>query len=55
MDLKKLAPIISALGVLVMIVWGALANDWEHSWVAACVGGVISGLIYSYSKPKDNK
>ena len=53
MDIKKLTPLISAAGVIIMILWGSLANDWEHSWIAVCVSGVISGLVYSYGKSKD--
>ena len=54
MDIKKLPPIINAVGVLVMILWGTLANDWGHSWVAVCVSGVISGLIYYLGNSKEN-
>ena len=53
MDIKKLIPIINIIGVLVMVLWGTLGNDWEHSWIAVCVSGVISGLVYSYGKSKD--
>ena len=55
MDIKKLPPIINAAGVLIMVLWGTLANDWEHSWIAVCVCGFISGLVYYYSKTAANK
>ena len=50
MDYKKITPIINAVGVLVMILWGTLGNDWGHSWIAVCVSGVISGVLYSLGK-----
>ena len=38
--MKKLAPIISILSVLVMILWGVLVpNGWSKSWLAVFVGG----------------
>jgi len=47
MELKKLAPLFSALGVIVFFVWGALGNGWGKSWIAICIGGVLSGLCYT--------
>ena len=35
MDTKKLIPIISMVSVLVMFLWGYLANDWSKSWPPA--------------------
>ena len=48
-DLKKLPILINSLGVIVMLLWGTLGNDWEHSWIAVAVSGVLSGAIYAIS------
>ena len=53
MNIKMLPPIINAIGLIVMILWGTLGNDWGHSWIAVCVSGILSGLIYSLSKQQD--
>ena len=53
MDIKKIIPIINGVGVLVMFLWGTLGNDWGHSWIAVCVSGIISGILYSYGNSKD--
>lgn len=45
-DMKKIPTILSMLGVLVMILWGVLGDAWDKSWIAACVGGVLSGCCY---------
>lgn len=45
MDFKKLAPIISMISVVVMIVWGFLANDWSKCWLSVVVGGLIIGIL----------
>ncbi|MBQ3279073.1 MAG: hypothetical protein IJG94_07910 [Clostridia bacterium] len=58
MDYKKLAPLFSALGVIVFFVWGALGNGWGKSWIAICVGGILSGLCYTLAgqeKKNDKK
>ena len=53
MDYRKLAPIINAIGLIVMLVWGVLADDWSHSWIAVCVSGIITGAIYSLGKQNE--
>lgn len=53
MDYRKLCPIINAVGIITMFVWGIAANDWGHSWIAVCISGVISGLIYAFGKNQD--
>ena len=53
MDLRKYAPIINAIGLIVMIVWGVVGNDWGHSWIAVRVSGIITGVIYSMGKQQD--
>ena len=55
MDYKKLAPVFSGLGVITMFVWGVLGNDWGHSWIAAVIGGVLSGICVTLSKQDDKK
>ena len=55
MDYKKLTPIINAVGVIIMFLWGTIGNDWQHSWIAVCISGVISGIVYTIGKQKENK
>jgi len=55
MDYKKLCPIINAVGVIIMFIWGALFNGWNKSWIAVCVCGVISGLVYCIGKQNEKK
>ena len=53
-DPKKLPLIINAIGVIVMFIWGMAGNDWQHSWIAVAISGVISGLLYALNgKNKD--
>ncbi len=53
MNYKKLTPIINAVGVIVMFLWGTLGNDWQHSWIAVCISGVISSVVYSIGKQNE--
>lgn len=53
MDYKKLCPIINAVGVIVMFIWGVFGDDWKHSWIAVCIGGIISGLVYYLGKNQE--
>ena len=55
MDIKKLIPIINIIGVLVMVLWGTLGNDWEHSWIAVCVSGVITFIVHTVLKAREDK
>ena len=55
MDTKKLIPIISMVSVLVMFLWGYLANDWSKSWLAVFAGGIIIAAISIFNKDKDGK
>ena len=56
MDMKKLAPIISILSVLVMILWGVLVpNGWSKSWLAVFVGGAIIAVLNIIYKGDDGK
>lgn len=45
MNLKKLSRIIPIVSVGVMIVWGTLAKDYQHSWLAVFVGGILVAVI----------
>lgn len=54
MDLKKLNVIIPIASVGVMIVWGTLANDYSHSWLAVFVGGILMTILNVLGK-KDDK
>ncbi len=55
MDTKKLIPIISMVSVLVMFLWGYLANDWSRSWLAVFAGGIIIAIISILGKDKEKK
>ena len=53
MNYKTLPAVINAIGVIAMIVWGTMGNDWGHSWIAICISGVLSSLIYTFGKQKE--
>ena len=55
MDTKKLIPIISMISVLVMFLWGYLANDWSKSWLAVFAGGIIIAIISILGKKDEDK
>ena len=55
MDMKKLIPIIGMVSVGVMVVWGTVANDWNHSWLAVFVGGIVMGVLSMLNKDKTGK
>ena len=55
MDMKKLIPIIGMVSVGVMVVWGTLANDWNHSWLAVFVGGIVMGVLSMLNRDKTDK
>lgn len=46
--------IISMTSVVVMFIWGYLAGDFKHSWLAVMIGGVLSCAIYMIRKDIDN-
>lgn len=54
MDLKKLNTIIPIISVAVMIIWGTLAKDYSHSWLAVFVGGIIMAVINVLGKKNDD-
>ena len=55
MDLKKLTAIIPMVSVLVMVIWGMLANDWSKSWITVMVGGVLTAIVAICTKDQDKK
>ncbi len=42
--------LISMVSVVVMFIWGYLANDFSHSWLAVMVGGILSCAVYMIRK-----
>ncbi|MCR5799859.1 MAG: hypothetical protein K6G69_07280 [Lachnospiraceae bacterium] len=38
--------IISMTSVVIMFIWGFLANDFSHSWLAVMIGGIVSYGFY---------
>ncbi|MCR5357457.1 MAG: hypothetical protein K6E63_08655 [Lachnospiraceae bacterium] len=44
---------ISMISVFIMFVWGYLANDFGHSWLAVMAGGIISCIVSMVRKDKD--
>jgi len=52
MDMKKLAPVISIISVVVMFLWGMLGNDWSRSWIAVFVGGALIAILSILNKEK---
>ena len=55
MNIKKLRPIISAVSVLIMFIWGYLEGSFEHSWLAVFVGGIVVAAISVMGKNEDEK
>ena len=53
MDRKKLNTIIPIASVVVMVVWGTLAKDYGHSWLAVFVGGALMAIINVMGKNND--
>ena len=53
MNLKKLNVIIPIVSVGVMIVWGTLANDYSHSWLAVFIGGILMTVLNVVGKKSD--
>ncbi len=42
--------LISMTSVVVMFIWGYLANDFSHSWLAVMVGGILSFAVFMIRK-----
>ena len=45
--------IISMTSVVIMLIWGFLAGDFSHSWLAVMVGGVASAAFAMVRKDQD--
>ena len=45
--------IISMTSVVIMLIWGFLANDFGHSWLAVMFGGVASCAFAMVRKDLD--
>ena len=45
--------IISMVSVVVMFIWGYLANDFSHSWLAVMIGGILSCAVSMIRKDKE--
>lgn len=54
-DIKTgtICAIISMTSVVIMLIWGFLANDFGHSWLAVMVGGVTSCAFAMVRKDLD--
>lgn len=53
MNRKTLNTIIPIVSVGVMILWGTLANDYAHSWLAVFVGGIAMVIVNTIMKDKE--
>ena len=54
-DIKNgtLCAIISMTSVVIMFIWGYIANDFGHSWIAVMIGGVVSCAVSMIRKDKE--
>ncbi|MBQ6318704.1 MAG: hypothetical protein IJI23_02825 [Lachnospiraceae bacterium] len=54
-DIKTgtICAIISMTSVVIMLLWGFLADDFAHSWLAVMVGGVASCAFAMISRDMD--
>ena len=54
-DIKTgtICAIISMTSVVIMLLWGFLADDFAHSWLAVMVGGVASCAFARISRDMD--
>ena len=52
MDMKKIAPIISIVSVVIMFLWGMLGNGWSKSWIAVFIGGALIAVLSIVNKDK---
>ncbi len=55
MNLKTLCKIMPIVGCGVMLVWGFLGNAWDKSWIAAAIGGMLSGILHAIDQGKNDK
>lgn len=55
MKLKYLIPVIAIVSVGIMVVWGTLANSYQHSWLAVFAGGIAIAVVSIINKSKNDK
>lgn len=55
MKLKYLIPVIAIISIGIMVVWGILANSYQHSWLAAFAGGIAIVVVSIINKSKNDK
>lgn len=48
-----LFPVISIIGVAVMIVWGMLGSAWNISWIAVFIAGCLMAILAVVLGAKD--
>lgn len=48
-----LFPVISIIGVGVMVVWGILGNAWNISWIATFIAGCLCAILAVVLGAKD--
>ncbi len=51
---KALIPAICMISVLIMIIWGTIEGNYEHSWLAVFGGGILIAII-SIMKRENNQ
>ena len=52
---NTLSTIISMVSLLVMFIWGYIEGNFDHSWLAIMVGGIIIVSIRMIRKDKEEK
>ena len=55
MKLKYLIPVIAIISIGIMVVWGTLANSYQHSWLAVFAGGIAIVIVSILIKSKEDK
>ena len=51
---STICALISMVSVVVMFVWGYIAGDFSHSWLAVMVGGILSCAVFMIRKDLDS-
>ncbi len=54
MNLKILIPVIAVISGGIMVVWGTLANSYEHAWLAVFIGGIAIAVLSIIGAGKAN-
>lgn len=55
MKLKYLIPVIAIISIGITVVWGTLANSYQHSWLAIFAGGIAIAVVSIINKSKNDK